>query len=280
MGYITREDWLDCIVDLDKVTPAECHGMPCFQNLSVSETEVKEIFFPLAAMIWRQYRYQNGSSPMIVGIAGSVAAGKSTYAQVLSTILSSWGQSGEVSVLSTDNFLFPNHVLESIGLMHHKGFPDSFDQSAMQQCFLDIKAGRSVSIPVYSHKDYDVQLNQYEQIKCPRLVMVEGVNAIHLGYSSSHVDLGIFIEAPLDSIKVWFMARAKRLVRTSWCSPSAYFHGLSGLYPEQLDEYLSRVWEEVNLENYHHNIVLQKESADWVVDKQHDHTMRAIWLKR
>ncbi|MBV53761.1 MAG: hypothetical protein CL816_06880 [Coxiellaceae bacterium] len=279
MNYVSRKHGLCHAVDVSQLPSVEPNSFAHLNGLGIAHDDIKDIFIPLAAMIWRRYQCWHSNFPMIIGVTGAASVGKSIFTEVLFTLLTSWCERGEVSCFTTDNFLFSSHALESMGLRHHKGFPESFDQTAMQQCLSDIRVGHSVIIPDNDHKLGGRRLNLCQQIDHPNIVLVEGVNAIYFGHYSSQVDIGIFLEAPLEAIKCWFLKRLKSFIGTSCCDSSSYFHALKGLYPEQMDEYLSRVWEEVELENYHLNILSQRDSADWVIDKKCDHAIKGLWLK-
>ncbi len=277
--YLTRQDWLAWVAQhVPVISGQEQAQQRSLRALAITEEAMASMFLPLASMVWQRY-LQCEMRPWVVGITGCVAVGKSTLARALHALLAIWMGDDRVSYCSTDDFLYPNARLDSLGLSHRKGFPESYDFAAMQACFEAIRSGESVVTPVYSHANYDRIPDKERSIDQPSVLIVEGVNALSWAESQGGIDLGLFLEADLLDVEWWFMRRAERLARTDWVDPSAYFHGLSRLYPEQLRDYLSRVWQDINLENFRQHIVIQKPLADWVIKKNADHSLQAVWLR-
>ena len=277
--YLPREDWLSWIAsNVPIISGHEQVQQRCMREFAITEELMNLVLLPLLAMICHQHHLSE-KRPFIVGIAGCVAVGKSTLARALHALLAAWMEDGHVAYCSTDDFLYPNTMLDSQGLSHRKGFPDSYDLTAMRSCFQSIRRGESVVTPVYSHASYDRLTDQQRHINQPSLLIVEGVNALSWGVEKSCVDWGVFLEADLMAIEGWFIRRAEKLAVTEWMNPSAYFYGLSRLYPEQLREYLRRVWQDTNLLNYEENIVIERSLADCIITKNEDHSLRGVWLR-
>jgi len=262
----------------------------CF---SLSEQEIKEVYLPCGWLLLQRYRHAQGqqlAGPLTIGITGSVAVGKTTLAALLRCLLSCLDQTISVAVLSTDDFLYSNKTLEAKGLDHRKGFPDSYDMPAMLDFLTALKAGDGdLTTPMYSHESYDIVEGQRRMIDQPDIVIMEGLNALSL---TSHgcceeevakqhgfVDFGIFIAADMAHIESWFIRRAEQLARTDFVLPDAYFHALSLMYPEQLRDYLTRVWREINLENYEQHIVSSRDQAHLIIEKGVDHSVGRLWLR-
>ena len=277
--YLSREDWLSWIAsNVPIISGYEQAQQRCLREFAITEELMNLVLLPLLAMIRHQYHLSE-KRPFIVGIAGCVAVGKSTLVRALHALLAAWMEDEHVAYCSTDDFLYPNAMLDSQGLSHRKGFPDSYDLTAMRSCFQSVRRGESVVTPVYSHASYDRLTDQQRHINQPSLLIVEGVNALSWGVEKSCVDWGVFLEADLMAIEGWFIRRAEKLAVTEWMKPSAYFHGLSRLYPEQLREYLMRVWQDTNLLNYEENIVIERSLADCIITKNADHSLRGVWLR-
>lgn len=277
--YLPRKDWLSWLaVHVPMISEYEQARQQCLRECAITEELMNLVLLPLEAMSRQRY-HQCTKRPFIIGIAGCVAVGKSTLARALHALLAAWMGSDLVAYCSTDDFLYPNAMLDSQGLSHRKGFPDSYDLTAMRSCFQSIRRGEAVVTPVYSHASYDRLTDQQRHINQPSLLIVEGVNALSWGVETSCVDWGVFLEADLMAIEGWFIRRAEKLAVTEWMDPSAYFYGLSRLYPEQLREYLVRVWQDTNLLNYEENIVIERSLADCVITKNADHSLRGVWLR-
>jgi len=191
--------------------------------------------------------------PYVIGIAGSVAAGKSTVAQMLQALISRWPGNPRVELVSTDGFLYPNHVLESQGLMNRKGFPESYDLPLLLRFLTDFKSGRTeVSAPIHSHLTYDILPDQTQLIRRPEVLIVEGLNMLEAGlpepsegyrvFVSDYVDFSIYVDAKERHVREWYLNRFLRLRGEALGDDSAYFHRFASLSVEEAKEVALRVW--------------------------------------
>ncbi len=274
-------------------------------NEQVSLREVEEVYVPLSrllnlhvAAVQHLYEarreFMGGptpqSVPYIIGIAGSVAVGKSTFSRVLRASLARWPDHARVDLVTTDGFLLPNRVLEERGLMQRKGFPESYDQRRLLQFLADIKAGTpSVSAPVYSHLHYDIVPDAVQEVNQPDIVILEGLNVLqspdgHRGTSkvfvSDFFDFSIYLDADARTIERWYVERFLRLRETVFRSPSSYFHRYALVSEAEAVEIARRIWKEINLTNLRENIGPTRERAHLILEKGGDHLVENLKLRR
>ena len=196
--------------------------------------------------------------PFIIGVAGSVAVGKSTTARVLQALLARWPNVPKVDLITTDGFLYPNSILEREGLMEKKGFPESYDLPALLRFLSDVKAGvRPARAPVYSHLIYDVMPGQWVEIDRPDILIVEGLNVLQTGrlpkdgkaipFVSDFFDFSVYLDADEDVLKSWYVDRFLTLRSTAFRDPKSYFHRYSNLSDAEATETASSIWERINL---------------------------------
>jgi type I pantothenate kinase len=226
-----------------------------------------------------------------VGIAGSVAVGKSTVAQMLQALISRWPRSPKVELVSTDGFLYPTRVLESRGLMDRKGFPESYDLPLLL-CFLtDVKSGRTeVSAPIHSHLTYDILPNRAQVVGRPDVLIVEGLNMLeaeipepsegHRVFVSDYVDFSIYVDAEERHIRGWYLDRFLRLREEALRDESAYFHRFASLSVEEAREVAWRVWDEIDHPNLKENIEPTKDRARLILEKGPDHSIQSVRLRK
>lgn len=271
----------------------------------VSEQEVIEIYLPLSRLLnfyvgasqalhaatSRFLGQSENKTPFIIGIAGSVAAGKSTTARVLQALLSRWTNSPRVDLVSTDGFLLPNAVLEERGLMNRKGFPESFDTRALLHFLAEVKAGRpQVQAPVYSHFHYDVLPDQTVCVDRPDILIVEGLNLLQpaklptngeaIPFVSDFFDFSVYIDADPEVIGQWYVERFMRLRKTAFRDPAAYFYRYSKLSDEEARETARHIWETINLANLKANILPTRQRARLILRKIADHTVQTVHLRK
>jgi type I pantothenate kinase len=229
--------------------------------------------------------------PYVVGIAGSVAVGKSTVAQVLQALVSRWPGSPKVELVSTDGFLYPNRVLQSRGLMNRKGFPESYDLSLLLRFLADVKSGRAeVSAPVHSHLTYDILPDRAQVVRQPDVLIVEGLNMLEAGISepaeghrvfvSDFLDFSIYVDAEERHIKEWYLNRFLCLREEALGDSSAYFHRFASLSVEEAKEVAWRVWDEIDHPNLKENIEPTKDRARLILEKGPDHSIQSVRLRK
>lgn len=271
----------------------------------ISAREIEDIYLPLSRLLnfyveaaQKLHAATNaflggrhGKMPFIIGVAGSVAVGKSTTSRVLRALLARWPNHPRVDLVSTDGFLLPNNVLEAYGIMNRKGFPESFEQKALLQFLGDVKAGRGrVRAPVYSHHDYDVRSGEYVTVDRPDVLIVEGLNVLQpaklprngeaIPFVSDFFDFSIYIHADARIIEQWYVSRFDRLRQTAFRHPDAYFHRYSHLTDDEARKTAIKIWREINQKNLEENILPTRQRAALILNKNRDHSIETVWLRK
>ncbi|MGG4266534.1 type I pantothenate kinase [Peribacillus simplex] len=269
-------------------------------NEEISIQEVEEIYLPLTRLInlyveaSQQLNIATSSFlktnakkvPYIIGIAGSVAVGKSTTARLLQTLLSRWDNHRNVGLVTTDGFLYSNESLKEKGLMKRKGFPESYDTQKLINLIGDVKAGKNkVEVPIYSHLTYDILSNEVQTICNPDILIVEGVNVLQVNkenqvFVSDFFDFSLYVDANVVDIERWYVERFLLLQKTAFQRPESYFHRYTNLSKENAIEQATQIWEEINLKNLHENILPTKGRANLVLKKGSDHKVENIYLRK
>jgi type I pantothenate kinase len=301
----SRAEWAALRADTPMtLTPAEV-GEVRSLNDRLDMKEVEEIYLPLSRLLslyvaatQRLFRAQQnflgtGDSkvPYIIGVAGSVAVGKSTTARVLKALLARWPNTPRVDLVTTDGFLYPNAVLEREGLMERKGFPESYDLPALLRFLTELKAGRRpVRAPVYSHLIYDVMPNEWIVIEQPDILIVEGLNVLQAGrppkdgkaipYVSDFFDFSVYLDANEDVLLQWYVDRFLTLRGTAFRDPKSYFHRYSNLSDEEAITTAASIWSRINLANLHENILPTRQRADLILRKGESHLVEEVALRR
>jgi type I pantothenate kinase len=267
--------------------------------------EVEEIYLPLSRLLslyvaatQRLFRAQqdflgtqDSKMPYIIGVGGSVAAGKSTTARVLQALLARWPNVPKVDLVTTDGFLYPNAILIREGLMERKGFPESYDLPALLRFLSDVKAGRRpIRGPIYSHLVYDIMPNQWVEIDRPDILIVEGLNVLQTGpppkggkaipYVSDFFDFSIYLDANEEVLHHWYVDRFLTLRGTAFRDPKSYFHRYATLSDPDAVETATAIWRRINLLNLHENILPTRQRADLILKKGESHQVEEVALRK
>jgi type I pantothenate kinase len=301
----TRAAWANLRADAPMtLTPAEVAQLRSL-NDRLDMAEVEEIYLPLSRLLTlyveatqRLFRAQQGflgtedaKMPYVIGVAGSVAVGKSTTARVLQALLARWPNTPRVELVTTDGFLLPNAVLEREGLMEKKGFPESYDLPALLHFLSDVKAGRlPVRAPIYSHLVYDVMPNAWVEVNRPDILIVEGLNVLQTGrppkdgkaipFVSDFFDFSVYIDAEEDVLLQWYVERFLALRSTAFADPKSYFHRYSKCSDEEAIEVATSIWTRINLVNLHENVLPTRQRADLILKKGENHSIGGVALRK
>jgi type I pantothenate kinase len=301
----SRAEWARLRADTPMtLTSAEVARMRSVHD-RLDMAEVEEIYLPLSRLLslyvaatQRLFRAQQAflgtedtKVPYIIGVAGSVAVGKSTTARVLQALFARWPNVPKVDLITTDGFLFPNAVLEREQLMEKKGFPESYDLPALLRFLSDIKAGRRpVRAPVYSHLTYDVLPNEWVEIDRPDILIVEGLNVLQTGrlpkdgkaipFVSDFFDFSVYLDADEQVLKSWYVDRFLAMRSTAFADPKSYFHRYSRLSDQEAAATATSIWTRINLVNLHENILPTRQRADLILKKGTSHLVEEVALRR
>jgi type I pantothenate kinase len=301
----TRKDWArlraDTPMTLDDAEIDRLGGL----TQRLSKKEVEEIYLPLSRLLNFQvqaiqrlhterqafFGKTDSKVPFVIGIAGSVAVGKSTTARVLQALLARWPDHRRVDLITTDGFLLPNQILEQRGLMQRKGFPESYDTHRLLAFLNDVKAGRpNVAAPLYSHFFYDVLPGEAVVVDRPDVLIVEGLNVLQPAqfrnggeaspYVSDYFDFSVYIDAPEALLEEWYVKRFLRLRQTAFRDPAAYFRRYALLGDAEARAKALEIWRAINLVNLNENILPTRARADLVLAKGAGHKIDRIDLRR
>lgn len=304
--FFSASEWAEFRADTPLTLGADEISRLRSLNDPVDLEEVKRIYLSMSRLLsahvessqllfrQRQAFFNKASAvktPYIIGIAGSVAVGKSTTARVLKELLARWPSSPKVDLVTTDGFLLPNEVLRRENLMERKGFPDSYDVGALLRFLSGIKAGlRDVRAPLYSHLTYDVLPGAYTTIDRPDILIFEGINVLQPGklprdgtfvpFLSDFFDFSIYIDAHEDLIHDWYIARFMRLRETAFRNPESFFHRYSRLSENAAHAIAEGLWTNINLKNLRENIMPTRPRADLILRKGADHLVEEVALRK
>jgi type I pantothenate kinase len=228
--------------------------------------------------------------PYVIGVAGSVAVGKSTFARILQALLARWPDHPRVDLVTTDGFLHPNHVLIERGLMQRKGFPESYDTRTLLAFLREVKSGSAVvRAPVYSHVVYDIVPGETIVVRRPDIVILEGLNVLQVGnpvggsgseFVSDYFDFSIYLDAEEADIKSWYVERFLTLRKTVFQDPQSYFRHFADLSEDEAIEMATSIWDEINGRNLVENIEPTRERASLILRKEADHRVSEVRLHK
>jgi type I pantothenate kinase len=269
------------VLDLQEVTDIY---LPLSQLLSIYVDQFQRLHSATIDFFGKK----SAKTPFIIGIAGSVAVGKSTVSRLLRELLQRWPSTPKVELVTTDGFLLPNSELERRGIMNRKGFPESYDRAGLLNFLGAIKSGEAVSkAPVYSHLAYDIVSGQFQTVSQPDVLILEGLNVLQPPLPgqelalSDFFDFTIYVDADASHIETWFLDRFRKLWSSAFTNPESYFHPLT----RELDEpaALERargIWREINLPNLELNILPTRARATLVISKDANHRVNRVLLRR
>ena len=277
---------------------AELQGI----NERVPLAEVEEIYLPLSRLLnlhvaATQNLHRTTDTflgtpasriPYVIGVAGSVAVGKSTFARILQALLRRWPAHPRVDLVATDGFLWPLATLESRGILTRKGFPESYDVRRLVEFMIDVKAAEGPArAPVYSHQIYDQVPGEYQIVDRPDILIIEGLNVLQRStehtepvFVSDFFDFSIYIDADERDIETWYVARFLRLRETVFRDPASYFHRFSRLSETEAIDTAREIWRTINGVNLRENIQPTRERARLILEKDRDHLVQRVRLRK
>jgi type I pantothenate kinase len=301
----SRRQWAELRADTPLTLAAEEVAQLRSFNDPVSLAEVEHIYLPISRLLSlyvgaTQALYdatrtflgtRDGETPYIIGVAGSVAVGKSTTARILKALLGRWPNTPKVDLMATDGFLLPNAVLAREGLMERKGFPESYDLPALLAFLNDIKSGRrNVKAPVYSHLVYDIVPGETVTVDRPDILIVEGLNVLQTSrpprdgravpFVSDFFDFSIYLDADEAVIRRWYIERFRRLRDTAFRDPASYFHRYAAIPEKDAVAIAEGLWARINLVNLRENILPTRPRADLILRKGASHEVEEVALRR
>ena len=284
---VTELDRLSGVIEQVSTKDVEEVYLPLSRLLNLYVSAAQELHAVSTTFLGQRDR----KAPFILGIAGSVAVGKSTTARVLRELLARWPDHPRVDLITTDGFLLSNAELNRRGLMGRKGFPESFDTKALLNFLGEIKSGRElVSAPRYSHFHYDVLQGEATVVRRPDILIVEGLNVLQparlpkdgeaIPYVSDFFDFSIYMDAPEDLIEQFYVTRFMRLRETAFRDPNAYFHQYARLSEDEARAKALEIWRSINLVNLRENILPTRQRAQLILEKTADHSIESVLLRR
>ena len=304
--HFAREEWARLRADTPlTLSAAEVNQLQSL-NDPISLDEVVAIYLPLSRLLalyvesaQQLFRATQGfldvqpgeKVPCIIGVAGSVAVGKSTTARILKALLARWPNTPKVDLVTTDGFLRPNAELERLGLMQKKGFPESYDTQRLLRFMHDIKAGEPrVEAPLYSHLVYDVVPGETTVVERPDILIVEGLNVLQparlprdgsaIPYVSDYFDFSIYLDADVEDLHRWYLHRFMRLRNTAFRDPLSYFRRYATLSEAEAIAFAEGLWDRINLKNLRENILPTRQRASLILKKGASHRIEQVSLRR
>ncbi len=293
-----REDWRKRRAKMPQVLTEDEVAKLSGIGESLDLQEVEDIYLPLSRLIHLQVRARQkltsatetfiggdpGHVPFIIGLAGSVAVGKSTTARVLQVLLQRWDSHPRVDLITTDGFLYPKAELEKRGLMERKGFPESYDRRNLMRFVTEVKSGQPlVNAPIYSHEAYDILPDEFIEVRQPDILILEGLNVLQTGPTlmvSDLFDFSIYVDAKTSDIEHWYIERFLKLRDTAFQEPGAHFASFANLDDAQATYVAREIWQTINLPNLVENILPTRVRASLVLRKDYDHTVQRVRMRK
>jgi len=298
---IDRSRWAELAPTMAlPLTPAEIVGLRGLGD-RLDLHEVTEVYLPLSKLLnlyaagaKQLHRatsdflgQKSSSTPFVIGVAGSVAVGKSTIARLLRELLARWEDTPRVELVTTDGFLLPNAELQRRGLMDRKGFPESYDRRALLRFVSKIKSGvEEVRAPFYSHLSYDIVGDAEIVVRRPDVLIVEGLNVLQppiggRGLAVSDLfDFTIYVDARTSDVATWYEERFLKLQRGAFANPQSFFHRYASLSEEEAREKARDIWSRINEPNLVQNVLPTRSRADLVLRKGGDHKVSSVLLRK
>lgn len=302
---ISRENW----ARLSRETPLPLSANDVERLRGLGDTldlrEVDDIYRPISRLLYmhvaaaqqlrrarREFLHEDQPrTPYVIAVAGSVAVGKSTTARLLRELMARWPDTPRVSLVTTDGFLYPNAELERRGIMHRKGFPESYDRRALLRFVADVKSGVDhVEAPVYSHLVYDVVPDERAVVERPDVLILEGLNVLQaprprqdgrLGVAvSDFFDFSVYVDAKPEDARRWYVERFSALRRTAFSDPRSYFRRYADLSDQEAVATAHRIWDTINGPNLSENVLPTRGRADLVLRKNSTHQVATVLLRR
>lgn len=297
--HFSRSEWT--AFGNHEISPLKPKELEAIKSLNdhLSIDDVQDVYLPLIRLLeiyienYRSLHFKRAlflnrttrRTPFMIGIAGSVAVGKSTTARLLKRLLEWRMPNADIQLITTDGFLYSKKELERLGLMKRKGFPESYDMKALLNFFNEVKNGHKVKVPLYSHKTYDIIEDNYEIVDNPDLLIVEGINVLQNQmnqriYMSDFFDFSIYVDADAKLIKEWYLTRFEALLDLAKDDPTNhYYHYAQGSRRSAL-ALAEETWQSINQPNLDEFILPTKDRADLILHKTHHHIIDELLLKR
>ncbi|NUS11185.1 MAG: type I pantothenate kinase [Streptomyces sp.] len=309
---LTREQW-SALRDRTPL-PLTAEEVERLRGLGdvIDLTEVVEVYLPLSRLLNLYIAAHSGlrgalntflagtadgaavphpGTPFVIGVAGSVAVGKSTTARLLQALLARWPEHPRVELVTTDGFLLPNAELQRRGLMSRKGFPESYDRRALTRFVADVKSGRAeVTAPVYSHLSYDIVPGERLTVRRPDILIVEGLNVLQPALPgrdgrtriglADYFDFSVYVDARTEDIEQWYLGRFRKLRETAFQNPDSYFTKYTRVAEEEAMDYARMIWRTINRPNLEENVLPTRGRATLVLRKNQEHKVRRLSLRK
>lgn len=302
MNYdvFSKNEWRDFYQDASvPLTQASLKQIKAF-NDRISVQDVQDIYIPLIHYLrllikhfdtWQEskahfLRQKSRHVPYIIGIAGSVAVGKSTTARLLKVLMNHFFPDRRIEMLTTDGFLYSTAELKKRGLVTRKGFPESYDMKALITFLNDVKSGKELmEVPVYSHKNYDIVPDEVQEIERPDVLIIEGINTLQLPsseqiYVSDFTDFSIYVDARPKLVEEWYLERFKALLKLAKDDPDNYYHSYTKVPIEAAVESAKNIWYSVDLPNLEDYILPTRSRADMIIHKGEQHIIDQVMLRK